>query len=156
MSAMRALRRRRRLCVVQDTARAAHIGAMTTTTAPAPAVTTPAERAAAGRHAIANCPTAFEELQGEGDRELVEHAAANDDNVNAALDAIGEIHADQAHLLGRYLAEQLVEDAIEAEYRKQLGSYRAARRTTVSDEDAALAYDPTDPKHPDYLSRLGV
>lgn len=129
---------------------------MTTTTASVPAVITPAERAAAGRQAIADCPTAFDELQGEGDRELVDHAAASDDNVIAALDAIGELHTDQTHLLGQYLAEQLVEDAIEAEYRKQLGSYRAARRTTVSEADAALAYEPNDPKHPDYLNRLGV
>lgn len=129
---------------------------MTTTTASAPAVITPAERAAAGRQAIADCPTAFDELQGEGDRELVDHAAASDENVIAALDAIGELHADQTHLLGQYLAEQLVEDAIEAEYRKQLGSYRAERRTTVSEADAALAYEPNDPKHPDYLNRLGV
>lgn len=129
---------------------------MTTTAASALTAISPAERAAAGRQAIADCPTAFDELQGEGDRELVDHAASNDDNVNAALDAIGEIHADQAHLLGQYLAEQLVEDAIEAEYRKQLGAYRAERRTTVPDQETALAYEPTDPKHPDFLDRLGV
>jgi hypothetical protein len=129
---------------------------MTTTAASAPTVITPAERAAAGRQAIADCPTAFDDLRGDGDRDLVDHAASNDDNVNAALDAIGELHADQAHLLGQYLAEQLVEDAIEAEARKQLASYRAARRTVVSDEDAALAYEPNSPKHPDFLDRLGV
>jgi hypothetical protein len=129
---------------------------MTTTAASAPTVISPAERAAAGRQAIADCPTAFDDLQGDGDRDLVDFAASNDENVIAALDAIGELHADQTHLLGQYLAEQLVEDAIEAEARKQLASYRAARRTTVSNEDAALAYEPTDPKHPDFLDRLGV
>lgn len=129
---------------------------MTTTTAPAPTATSPAERAAAGRQAIADCPEAFEELRGEGDRELVDHAASNDENVNAALDTIGELSAEEAPYLGKFLAEQLVEDAIEAEYRKQLGSYRAARRTAVSEEDMALAYEPNDPKHPDFLNRLGV
>ncbi|GAA4034402.1 hypothetical protein GCM10023063_18040 [Arthrobacter methylotrophus] len=129
---------------------------MTTSTVSAPAVITPVERAAAGRQAIADCPEAFEELQGEGDRDLVEHAAANDDNVNAALDAIGELTAEEAPYLGKFLAEQLVEDAIKAEARKQFASYRAARRTVTCDEDATLAYEPNDPKHPDFLNRLGV
>ena len=129
---------------------------MTITTAPEPATISPADRAAAARKSISDCPTAFDELKGEGDRELFEHAAASDDNVNAALDAIGELHSDQVHLLGQYLAEQLVEDAIEAEYQKQLGAYRAERRTVVSAEDAALAYELNDPKHPGFLDRLGV
>lgn len=129
---------------------------MTTNTASAPTIFSLADRAAAGRRAIENCPTAFDDLQGEGDRELVDHAAASDENVNAALDAIGEIHTDQAHLLGQYLAEQLVEDAIEAEYRKQLGTYRSEHRIALTSDDAAAAYEPEDPKHPDFLNRLGV
>jgi hypothetical protein len=132
------------------------MSAMTTTTVSAPAEITPAERAAAGRQAITDCPEAFDELRGEGDRDLVEFAASNDDNVNAALDAIGELSAEEAPYMGKFLAEQLVEDAIEAEASKQLASYRAARRTVVSEEDAALAYEPNDPKHPDFLNRLGV
>jgi hypothetical protein len=155
MGPMRALRRRRCVWVVQDFSRAAHMSAMTPMQASALIVISPAERAAAGRQAIADCPEAFEELHGEGDRELVEHAAASDDNVNAALDTIGELNADEAPYLGKFLAEQLVEDAIQAEYRKQLGAYRAAPRT-ASDEEAAVAYEPTDPKHPGYLDRLGV
>lgn len=157
---MKALRwkRRQRPCEAlgQDSGHAAHMTAMTTTTAAAPTVTTPAERAAAGRQAIADCPEAFDELQGEGDRELVEHAASNDENVLQALDAIGELTADELPYLGKFLAEQLVEDAIEAETQKQLGAYRAARRTTVTAEDASLAYEPTDPKHPGFLDRVGV
>jgi len=129
---------------------------MTTTTAPAPTAISPAERAAAGRQAIADCPEAFEELQGDGDRDLVEFAAANDENVNAALETIGELSAEEAPYLGKFLAEQLVEDAIEAEARKQLASYRAARRTALSDEDTALAYEPNNPKHPDFLDRICV
>jgi hypothetical protein len=131
------------------------MSAMTTTAATALVTISPAERAAAGRQAIADCPTAFDDLQGDGDRELVDFAASSDDNVNAALDAIGELHADQTHLLGQYLAEQLVEHAIEAEYRKQLGDYRS-RPKVVADADAALAYESTDPKHPNFLDRLGV
>jgi hypothetical protein len=129
---------------------------MTTTAASAPTALTPAERAAAGRQAIADCPEAFENLRGDGDQDLVDFASSNDENVNAALDTIGELGPDEAHLLGQYLAEQLVEDAVEAEARKQLGAYRAAQRTTVSDTDQALAYEPTDPKHPGFLDRLGV
>lgn len=90
----------------------------------APTVTTSAERAAAGRQAIADCPEAFEDLRGEGDRELVEQAAANDENILKALATVGELTADQAPYLGKFLAEQLVEDAVEAEYQKQLDSYR--------------------------------
>ncbi|WP_422758993.1 hypothetical protein [Paenarthrobacter sp. C1] len=129
---------------------------MTTTAASAPAVITPAERAAAGRQAIADCPTAFENLRGDGDQELVDFAASNDENVNAALDTIGELGEDEAHLLGQYLAEQLVEDAIEAEARKQLSAYRAAQRTSAPVADQRLGYEPNDPKHPDFLDRLGV
>lgn len=154
---MRALRRRRRACAaVRDSSHAAHISAMTTTAASAPAVITPAERAAAGRQAIADCPTAFENLRGDGDQELVDFAASNDENVNAALDTIGELGEDEAHLLGQYLAEQLVEDAIEAEARKQLSAYRAAQRTSAPVADQRLGYEPNDPKHPDFLDRLGV
>lgn len=129
---------------------------MTTTAASAPTALTPSERAAAGRQAIADCPEAFENLRGDGDQDLVDFASSNDENVNAALDTIGELGPDEAHLLGQYLAEQLVEDAVEAEARKQLGAYRAAQRTVVSDTDQALAYEPTDPKHPGFLDRLGV
>jgi hypothetical protein len=152
---MRALRRRRHHGAVQESSHAAHMSAMTTTSVSAPAEITPAERAAAGRQAIADCPEAFDELRGEGDRDLVEFAASNDDNVNAALDTIGELTEEEAPYLGKYLAEQLVEDAIEAEARKQFASYRAARRTAVV-QDQDLAYEPNDPKHPDFLNRLGV
>lgn len=141
---------------MQDARYAAHMSAMTTTTAAAPTVTTPAERAAAGRQAIAECPESFEDLQGEGDRELVEHAASKDENILQALDAIGGLSAEEAPYLGKYLAEHLVEDAVEAEAQKQLGAYREARRTAISTEDNALAYEPADPKHPDFLARIGA
>lgn len=156
MKALRWKRRQRQCEPVQVSPHAAHMSAMTTTTAAAPTATTPAERAAAGRQAIADCPEAFEELQGEGDRELVEHAASSDENVLQALDAIGELTADELPYLGKYLAEQLVEDAIEAETQKQLGAYRAARRTMIVTEDNSLAYEPNDPKHPDFLDRVGA
>ncbi|SDQ18601.1 hypothetical protein SAMN04489738_0574 [Pseudarthrobacter chlorophenolicus] len=157
---MKALRwkRRQRHCAdpVQVSPHAAHMSAMTTSTAAAPTVTTPAERAAAGRQAIADCPEAFEELQGEGDRELVEHAASKDENILQALEAIGELSTDEAPYLGKFLAEQLVEDAIEAETQKQLGAYRAARRNAAHAADQALAYEANDPKHPDFLDRIGA
>jgi hypothetical protein len=124
------------------------ITATTSATAAAPTVSTSAERAAAGRQAIADCPESFEDFRGEGDKELVEQAAADDENVLKALDTVGELTADQAPYLGKFLAEQLFEDAMEAEYQQQLDSYRAERRTSSSDEDdAVLAYDATDPKH---------
>ncbi|WP_230854573.1 hypothetical protein [Arthrobacter terrae] len=129
---------------------------MTSSPSAAPTVTSPAERASAGRQAITDCPYTFEELQGDGDAELVEHAAACDENVNAALDRIGELGVDEAHLLGKFLAEQLVQNAIDAEYKEQLGAYRAAPRTTIPEEDGVLAYELNDPKHPDYLDRLGI
>jgi hypothetical protein len=119
-------------------------------------VSTSAERAAAGRQAIADCPEAFGELQGEGDRELVEDAASNDDNVLQALATVGELTADQTPYLGKFLAEQLFEDAAEAEYQQQLDSYRAERRTAFTDEAADLAYEATDPKHPGFLDRAGA
>jgi len=154
---MKALRwkRRQSQCVapVQVPSHAPH---MTTTTAAAPTVTTSAERAAAARQAITECPEAFEELRGEGDRELVEQASANDENVLKALATVGKLTADQAPYLGKFLAEQLVEDAVEAEYQKQLDSYRSECRTAFTDEDADLAYEPTDPKHPGFLSRVGA
>ena len=132
---------------------------MTTATAAAPTVTTSAERAAAGRQAIADCPEAFEDLRGEADRELVEHAAANDENILKALATVGELTADQAPYLGKFLAEQLVEDSVEAEYQKQLDSYRPEGRTAFTDEHAELTYEtyePTDPKHPRFLDRTGA
>lgn len=127
---------------------------MTTTTAPAPTATSPADRAAAGRQAIIDCPDSFENLQGEGDRDLVQHAASSDERVLAALDAIGDLTAEQTPYLGQYLAEQLVENAIAAEAALQLGAYRAAKSASVP--DTGLAYDLTDPKHPGFLDRLGV
>lgn len=51
---------------------------------------------------------------------------------------------------------QLVEDALEAECQKQLDSYRSECRTAFTDEDADLSYEPTDPKHPGFLNRLGA
>ncbi|MGY4541384.1 hypothetical protein ACVWY0_001293 [Arthrobacter sp. UYNi723] len=129
---------------------------MTATTAAAPTVTTSAQRAAAGRQAIADCLEAFEDLRGEGDRELVEQAAANDENVLKALDTVGELTADQAPYLGKFLAEQLFEGAVEAEYQRQLDSYRSARPAAFIDEDADLAYEPTDPKHSGFLDRAGA
>lgn len=157
MGSMRALRRRRPCTVEQESRPAVHIGAMTTTTETAPTATTPADRAAAGRRAIADCPTAFASLRGDGDEELVNHAASNDDNVNAALDKIGDLTQDEAPLLGQYLAEQLAEDATEAEYERQLGAYRDAwQMTDPSYEDQVLAYDHRDPKHPDFLHHIGV
>jgi hypothetical protein len=77
---------------------------MTTTIAAAPTATTPAERAAAGREAIADCPEAFEDLQGDGDRELVEHAASKDENVLRALETIGDFSSDELPYLGKFLA----------------------------------------------------
>lgn len=153
---MRALRWKRRhghwAHPVQVFRDAAHIGHMTTETVAAPTATTDAERAEAGRQAIATCPEAFENLSGEGDQQLVEYAARDDAKVLAALDTIGELTAEQQPYLGQYLAEQLVEDAIEAESVKQLGAYRAARQAqTVIDP---LAYEENDPKHPDYLDRV--
>lgn len=73
-----------------------------------------------------------------------------------ALATIGELTADQAPYLGKFLAEQLVEDAVEAEYQKQLDSYRSERRTTFTDEDTDLAYEPTEPKHSGFLNRVGA
>lgn len=98
---MKALRwkRRQSQCVapVEVSSHVAHMTtAVATTTSAAPTLTTSAERAAAGRQAIADCPEAFEELQGEGDRELVEQAAEDDENVLKALDTVGELTADQA------------------------------------------------------------
>jgi hypothetical protein len=138
---------------VQVSSHAAHT---TTTSAAVPTVTTSAERAAAGRQTIAVCPEAFEDLRGEGDRELVDQAASNDENVLKALATVGELTADQAPYLGRFLAEQLVADAVEAEYQKQLDSYCSELRTAFTDEDADLAYEPTDPKHPGFLNRVGA
>ena len=155
---MKALRwKRRQSQCVAPVQVASHAAQLSTATAAAPTVTTSAERAAAaGRQAIADCPEAFEELRGEGDRELVGRAAANDENVLKALAAVGELTADQAPHLGKFLAEQLVEDAVEAAYQKQLEPYRAEGRTAFTDEDADLAYEPTDPKHPRFLNRVGV
>ena len=131
--------------------------ARTTATAAAPTVTTSAERAAVGRQAIADCPEAFEELRGEGDQELVDQAASNDENILKALATVGDLTADQAPYLGKFLAEQLFDDAVEAEYQKQLDSYRAERQTVFTDEDADLAYEAaTDPKHPGFLDRVGA
>lgn len=157
---MKALRwkRRQRHCAepVQVSPYAAHMSAMTTTTAAAPTATTPAERAAIGRQAIADCPEAFENLRGDGDRDLVEFAAADDQKVLAALDAIGELSEDEAPFLGQYLAEQLVEDAVEAEAGKHLRAYRSARLNAAPAADQALAYEANDPKHPDFLVRIGA
>ena len=86
----------------------------------------------------------------------MEQAASNDENVLKALDTVGELTADQAPYLGKFLAEQLVEDAVEAEYQKQLDSYRSERRGAFTDEDADLAYERTDPKHPGFLDRSGA
>jgi len=128
---------------------------MTTSAATVLTASTPATRAAAaGRQAIADCPAAFEELRGEGDRELFEHAASNATSVVAALDAIGAVPHYQSHLLGKFLAEQIVEDAIGAEATKQLGAYRAGKATEIVIDPAA--YESNDPKHPDFLDRLGV
>lgn len=123
----------------------------TSATAAAPAQSD-ADRAEAGRQAIANCPEAFEDLRGEGDEQLVEFAARDDASVIYALDRIGELTEAELPLLGKYLAEQLVEDAVEAEAAKQLGAYRAARATQVTVDP--LAYELNDPKHPDYLERV--
>lgn len=117
----------------------------------APAITD-AARAEAGRQAIASCPEAFSDLRGEGDEQLVEFAAKDDLKVLAALDAIGEVSDEEQPLLGKYLAEQLVEDAVEAEAAKQLGAYRAARASLTGTD--TLAYEPNDPKHPGYLDRV--
>ena len=122
---------------------------MTATSAPADFALTDADRAEAGRQAITSCPEAFDELRGEGDEQLVEFAAKDDAKILAALDAIGELPASDLPLLGKFLAEQLVEDAIEAEYTKQLGGYRAAKAAeTVIDP---LSYEVTDRKHPGFL-----
>lgn len=86
----------------------------------------------------------------------MDQAAANDENILKALATVGELTADQAPHLGKFLAEQLVEDAVEAEYRKQLDSYRSEGRTAFTDEHADLAYEPTDPKHPRILDRTGA
>lgn len=127
---------------------AVHMRRMTATSAPA---LTDAARAEAGRQAIANCPYAFEELR-DGDEQLVECAARDDLKVLAALDTIGDLTEDELPHLGKYLAEQLVEDAIEAEAAKQLGAYRAARAMQITIDP--LAYEVNDPKHPDYLDRI--
>lgn len=96
----------------------------------------------------------MENLRGDGDDELLAYAASDDARVVEALDAIGELPAEDLPSLGRLLAEQLVEDAIEAEAAKQLGAYRAAKAAVTVIDPAA--YEVTDPKHPDFLNRIGV
>lgn len=153
---MKALRWKRRhyhgADAVQVSPHAAHISRMTTTAAAAPTATTDADRAEAGRQAIATCPEAFEELRGEGDQQLVEYAAKDDAKVLAALNTIGKLAPEQLPYLGKFLAEQLVEDAIEAESVKQLGAYRATRQARTATDP--LSYEETDPKHPGYLDRV--
>jgi hypothetical protein len=158
---MEALRWKRRQshCVApaQVSSPAAHMTtARTTATPAAPTVSSSAERAAAGRQAIADCPEAFEDLRGEVDQDLVELAASDDENVLKALDTAGDLPADEAPYLGKFLAEQLFEDAMDAEYQQQLASYRAERDTAFTDEDANLAYEATDPKHPGFMDCAGA
>ena len=130
------------------------ITAIPTLSLPTAALLTAADRAEAGRRAIKDCPFAFDELRGDGDSDLVDYAASIDENVLHALETIGELSGDDAPLLGKFLAEQLVEDALEAEARTQLGAYRAARLAEADYSDDA--YEVTDPKHSRYLERLGL
>lgn len=117
---------------------------------------TDAEKLTAARTALESCETAFEELQGDGDEDLVRHELSNDDAVLRAVADISDLTDEEAADFGRYLAEKLVENAVEAEAAKQLRSYRAARHLTVVPDDQRLAYEPNDPKHPDFLDRIGA
>jgi hypothetical protein len=149
---MKALRWKRRQshCVApaQVAEHAAHMTTARTTAPAAPTVFSSAELADAGRQAIVACPESFEDLRGEGDQELVELAASDDENILKALATVGDLPADEAPYLGKFLAEQLFEDAMDAEYQQQLASYCAERHTVFTDEDADLAYEATDPSTP--------
>lgn len=93
-------------------------------------------------------------MTGDGDRDLVEHA--DDASILRALDEIGDLSPEEGPLLGKFLAERLLEDAVEEEARNWVGLYRAQRQSESEPVDQDLAYEVTDPKHPGYLERLGV
>lgn len=109
---------------------------------------TDAECAAAGRTAIDTDGHAFDDLTGEGDSDLVAHEAADDAKVLRAIADLGDLEAGDAEHFGQYLAEQLVENAVQAEADHWLGRYRAERHHDAPAADQADAYEPEDPKNP--------
>lgn len=104
------------------------------------------ERAIAGRRAIEADAHAFDDLTGEGDSDLVEYELRDDAKVLHAIEDLGQLEASHVEHFGQYLAEQLVENAIQAESDHWLGRYRAERQEAPADQ--ADAYEPEDPKHP--------
>lgn len=109
----------------------------------------PDERFAAAREAIATSPHTWEELGGEGVKELIESAVEDEAILNKALAEVGELVGEQREFLGKYVAEAINEIIVEAEASFWLASYRdGQRQTPVAEQE--LAYEPNDPKHPGY------
>lgn len=142
----------------------AHISNMNTTFAPQPTAVDPdssqqtlytlasgAERSAeAGRQAVESHGDAYADLSGETDSDIVEAALKDDTKVLRAVEHLGALTLDEQHEFGMLLATQLVEDAIKDEADHWLGKYRA-QSPTVETADHDVAYERSDPKHPDFL-----
>lgn len=109
----------------------------------------PDERFAAAREAVATSPHTWEELGGEGVKELIESAIEDEAVLNKALAQVGELDGEQREFLGKFVAEAVNEIIVEAEASFWLASYRGGQRQTQVAEQE-LAYDPNDPKHPGY------
>lgn len=105
----------------------------------------PDERFAAAREAVATSPYTWEELGGEGVKELIESAIEDEAVLNKALAEVGELEGEQQAYLGKYVAEAVNEIIVEAEASYWLSAIRGRREAPVDQE---LAYERNDPKHP--------
>lgn len=107
----------------------------------------PDERFAAAREAVATSPHTWEELGGEGVRELIESAIEDEAVLNKALAEVGELEGEQRAYLGKYVAESVNEIIVEAEASYWLSAIRGRGQAPVADQE--LAYERNDPKHPE-------
>lgn len=114
----------------------------------------PDERFAAAREAIATSPYTWEDLGGEGVKELIESAIEDEAILNKALAEVGELEGDAQALLGKFTAEVVNEIIVGAEAAFWLSSYRNGRRQSAADQE--LAYDRNDPKHPAHQGLLAA
>lgn len=110
----------------------------------------PDERFAAAREAVATSPHTWEELGGEGEKDLIEAALEDDAILNKALADVGELEGEQRSYLGKYVAEAINEIIVEAEASRWLSKYRSGGLRAVPAAEQELAYEPNDPKHPGY------
>ena len=73
------------------------------------------ERLAAAREAVTTSPHTWEDLRGDGVREWVESTLDNDAALEEALTDLGDLEAEDRPYFGKFLAEMISENLVEAE-----------------------------------------